>query len=354
GYKVGMLVASTGIISIMNQYGWKYSQFSMAVLLVPMLVVAFFMKESESETSFKNQKKEESATVALKKLMSHHGIGLLLIFIGSYKVGESMAGSKYNLMLYDKGLLISVPWIESFETELNQQQLRGQIEEPLNQKLLEKKFQKLPQNLEIRLLESKGKCWKILNSSPELIFEKVKIKDVYQLQIAQEGFSKGDIAVLMGTYGMIGSLLGSLLGGFTMRYCSRFLALFLFMLGQGFFILWIALIASWETIPLGLIRYVMTFEHFIGGMATTALFTFMMDFADSEWGGTQYTLFATIEVALKIAGWQFSAYLLEGYFGTPENPDYVSMYLTSFVVLLIPLGMLIRLRNTEIYKRFIS
>lgn len=272
GYKVGMLLASTWIIYLPKAYGWAYSQFVMAGCVLPMMFIALFFDEKKYMASLpeKEEDAEDSAWSSVKKLLRYPGMKMLLIFIGTYKVGESMAGSKYNLMLYDKGY--------------------------------EKEF----------------------------------------------------VVFLMGTYGMIGSLLGSLFGGLLMRYISRFRALISFSLAQGLFILGMAQLAQMDNIPVSWTKIVLFGENFVGGMVTTALFTFMMDFASAQWGGTQYTLFATVEVSFKIVAWQFSAYLMEYLFGSTTAPNYVWMYLTSFLFLLFPLGLLFYLRHRPIYRQFIK
>jgi PAT family beta-lactamase induction signal transducer AmpG len=288
GYKFGMLTASTLVLSLMAFYQWEIAQLFMGLLILPMVFLSLFLaedrliseaqekeKQSLSATPLEPEKTSPQAQKSsywepLRPLFQYQGITLLLIFISTYKVGESMVGSKYGVMLQDTGL------------------------------------------------------------------------------------SKLEVAHLLGFYGMIGSLLGSFAGGFALRYCSRFKALLWFSLGQGFFILALCFLVTLPKLPPLALRVVLTGENFLGGMVTTALFAFMMDFTSPRWGAAQYTLFANLEVFTKILSWVFSAYLAESLFGTPEKPDYWSMGIVSIFFLIFPLLLLPFLRKTPLYQKFIQ
>jgi MFS family permease len=115
------------------------------------------------------------------------------------------------------------------------------------------------------------------------------------------GLSKETIALMKGTVGSIASLAGAAVGGWYAFRAGRRRALLvcgllqsaslLFYLGAaqglgGVAMFWAGTIA----------------EHLLGGMATVALFTLMMDASDPDHAGTDYTLLAcAIVVAMGLA-----------------------------------------------------
>lgn len=115
------------------------------------------------------------------------------------------------------------------------------------------------------------------------------------------GLAKEQIALLKGTLGSITGLAGAAAGGWLAWRLGRRRALLLCGLAQavslapylasalghgGLPMLWLACIG----------------EHLLGGMATVALFTLMMDAADPEHAGTDYTLLAcAVVVAMGLA-----------------------------------------------------
>ena len=113
------------------------------------------------------------------------------------------------------------------------------------------------------------------------------------------GFSKGDIGLWQGTYGMIASIAGSTIGGLLAARVSFMRA--------------VILTASLQILPVtGALLLVMgtpgedavitvtIAQHFIGGALTTAMFSFMMSRVDRRIGGMHYTALATVEVAGKL------------------------------------------------------
>lgn len=111
------------------------------------------------------------------------------------------------------------------------------------------------------------------------------------------GLSLEEIGWLAGTLGIAAAIVGGLIGGYCVPRLGRVRALFYFGLLQalsfsGYW--WIALgheNLSW-------IVTVTLFEHFTGGMATAALFTLMMDACRPQVAGTDYTVQASIQVAV--------------------------------------------------------
>lgn len=111
------------------------------------------------------------------------------------------------------------------------------------------------------------------------------------------GLSLEQIGWLAGTLGMVAAIVGALFGGYCVPKLGRVRALFYFGLLQalsfsGYW--WIAL--GHES--LNWVMVVTLFEHFTGGMATAALFTLMMDACRPQVAGTDYTVQASIQVAV--------------------------------------------------------
>lgn len=120
--------------------------------------------------------------------------------------------------------------------------------------------------------------------------------------LVDAGWSKTDIGLWSGVVGSGGGLLGAVLGGVLSDRIGRRRALMLCGIAQT---LAVALYAT-HAQGLGdvlLLKAAVVLEHILGGMATVALFTLMMDASDPAHAGTDYTLQAsTIVIATGLAG----------------------------------------------------
>ncbi|MGQ0529594.1 MAG: MFS transporter [Panacagrimonas sp.] len=105
------------------------------------------------------------------------------------------------------------------------------------------------------------------------------------------GLSKTEIAVVKGTIGSSMGLAGAALGGWMAWYFGRRPALIICGLLQTLSLL-LYLACSFEPGSKTLLYVASTAEHLLGGMATVALFTLMMDASDPDHAGTDYTLLA--------------------------------------------------------------
>ena len=115
--------------------------------------------------------------------------------------------------------------------------------------------------------------------------------------LSDQGLGKETIALMKGTVGSGTSLLGALLGGWFVSTVGRRRALLFSGLAQAVaFLPYIA--AAMHMGGVGLLWFATILEGVIGTMATVALFTLMMDAADPEHAGTDYTLFACVVVAV--------------------------------------------------------
>lgn len=112
--------------------------------------------------------------------------------------------------------------------------------------------------------------------------------------LTDAGQSKGDIGWILGFAGFGAALAGAALGGVATRRLGRRRALLVFGSLQALAIASIALAVRSPSVPM--FYAVMAAEHFTSAMATTALFTAMMDFCRADEAGTDYTLQASIVV----------------------------------------------------------
>jgi MFS family permease len=133
--------------------------------------------------------------------------------------------------------------------------------------------------------------------------------------LKDQQLSTETIALMKGTVGSSTSLLGALLGGWFTYRVGRRLALLATGIGQA-----IAFIPYW-LVSLGiggipLLWGATIVEGIVSTMATVALFTLMMDAADPEHAGTDYTLLASVYVLVGSVG-QFTAALIADHSGYP-------------------------------------
>lgn len=109
------------------------------------------------------------------------------------------------------------------------------------------------------------------------------------------GLGKTDIALIKGTLGSVMALAGSAFGGWLAWRWRRRRTLLVCGLLQAFSLL-PYLLAATGFAPVPMLWAGAVIESFFSAMATVALFTLMMDAAEAEHGGTDYTLLACIIV----------------------------------------------------------
>ena len=127
------------------------------------------------------------------------------------------------------------------------------------------------------------------------------------------GLTKETIALMKGVVGSGTSLIGALIGGWYVFRVPRRQALLVTGLAQSVtFILYV--LAASGMGGTSLLWSATIAEGLIGTMATVALFTLMMDAADPEHAGTDYTLFASIFVLVNSVG-TFAAAAIADAFG---------------------------------------
>ena len=126
--------------------------------------------------------------------------------------------------------------------------------------------------------------------------------------MVDSGLTKAEIGWMLGTAGFTAGLVGALVGGLLVNPLGRRRALVWFGLAQA-----TGVAAYGAVIALGLtgpeLWGAVVYEHFVGGMATAALFTAMMDASRAEHGATDYTLQASIVVGASGAAAALSGFV---------------------------------------------
>ncbi len=150
------------------------------------------------------------------------------------------------------------------------------------------------------------------------------------------GFSRGQIGVWVGFYGMSASIVGSTVGGIL---ASRVGLLRAVGIAAALRVLPVIgeFVLTLVTPTADAVIAVTVAEHFFGGILTTAMFAFMMAQVDRRIGATHFTLFATVEVL----GKSFSAWLsgaLADATGYPLVYGVATALSVAFLALLVPLS----------------
>jgi len=132
-------------------------------------------------------------------------------------------------------------------------------------------------------------------------FGDAMVSNILNPFLKDSGLTKETIALMKGTVGSVTSLVGAMLGGWFMFHVSRRNALLITGLAQAAtFVLYI--VAALGVGGVQLLWAATILEGVIGTTATVALFTLMMDAADPEHAGTDYTLFASFFVLVNTVG----------------------------------------------------
>ena len=151
------------------------------------------------------------------------------------------------------------------------------------------------------------------------------------------GYITARIGLLVGTYGMIASLLGSVLGGVLSSKINFWKALGIAALFRTF-----PLIMEWY-LAYGnpsdtLIVVTMIAEHFFGGILTTTMFAYMMSQIDRNIGTTHYTLLSSFELIGKSIAGGASGFLASFY-------GYANLFALGVGLSLITLFLLFKINR---------
>jgi PAT family beta-lactamase induction signal transducer AmpG len=134
--------------------------------------------------------------------------------------------------------------------------------------------------------------------------------------LADSGLGLADVGWLVGTVGFVSGLAGALAGGALVNRLGRRPALITFALLQAMTVAGYAYVAT-DAPGWSLLCVVIGVEHFVGGMATAALFTCMMDWSRPGASATDYTVQASTVVIVTTLATALSGFSAEalGYAG---------------------------------------
>lgn len=142
-----------------------------------------------------------------------------------------------------------------------------------------------------------------------------------------------EIALIKGAIGSAVGLAGAAAGGWlAYRFGRRSAIVSCGLLQAASLLLYVA--SAWTEDARTLIYAASTAEHLLGGMATVALFTLMMDASDPDHAGTDYTLLACALVVAQGAA-QFAGAALA------DAAGYGPMFVTGFVLALGGVALLV-------------
>ena len=162
-----------------------------------------------------------------------------------------------------------------------------------------------------RWLRMPGSGWVVVVIASYKLGETVA-DTMFKPFVLDAGFSRSQIGLWVGSWGMLFSMLGSFAGGLLASQRSLVAAL--------------AITATARTVPVfgqwwlslaqpssSAVILVTCSEHLFGGALTTAMFAFMMSHVDKSIGGTHYTALAAIEVFGKSPAAWLSGYLAQAW-----------------------------------------
>jgi MFS transporter, PAT family, beta-lactamase induction signal transducer AmpG len=253
GYKLGMLTGgglllwASGWIGMAGAFGWMA-----AIVAVVMLITAWFGEPKTGAVSGGEEVSLADILATVRAALAAPGAGALLLAVGTYKLGESMADTMFKPFVLDAG------------------------------------------------------------------------------------YSKEQVGLWIGTWGMVFSIVGSVLGGWLATRMDFVRAVALTgalrvgpLLGQW----WLAtqLAPSADAIIA-----VTSAEHLVGGALTTSMFALMMSRVDPRVGATHFTVLAAVEVLGKAPASWLSGLVAQS-FGYARLFALAALLSAVFLLLLWPL-----------------
>ncbi len=257
GFKIGMLTGGGLLVWVSGHIGWRGLFLAMGALIaVSVLVTARFREPaSNAATTGSGPASLKEILAALRAAVTLRGALWLLLFVATYKFGESMADTMFRPFLVD------------------------------------------------------------------------------------EGFTRQQIGLWVGTWGMVFSIAGSTAGGLLASRLPLLSALSITAVLRV-----LPLAGEWWLAATGAtdqrVIAVTCAEQFFGGALTTALFAFMMSRIDRRIGATHYTLLAAIEVWGKLAAQSGSGLIA-------DRTSYVFVFALATGLSVLFLALLPTLRRTS-------
>jgi PAT family beta-lactamase induction signal transducer AmpG len=148
--------------------------------------------------------------------------------------------------------------------------------------------------------------YKIGDSFGTAMLKPLMIDSGYQLQ---------DVAIIMGTWGVVAGLIGAILGALLVKPLGRFKALVFFALLQAVSLFLYGIYAH-GLMPRDGFIVLCVIEHITGAMATIGIFTVMMDYCREHHAGLDYSFQSCLIIASGLVAGSISGFSVEafGYF----------------------------------------
>ncbi len=184
----------------------------------------------------------------------------------------------------------------------------------------------------ITYVKMPGELWVVLFIASYKLGE-IMIDVMFKPFLIDSGLQPSDVGLILGTWGMVASLLGSLIGGILALRLSLHRAL-----SVSLILRLVPLTCEWIISFTGfsntILIAVTIFEHLFGGMLTTVMFAFMMSRVNRQIGATHYTVLASVEVIGKTPGAWISGFIAK-WFGYPVLFG-IGVLISAAVIFILP------------------
>jgi MFS family permease len=129
------------------------------------------------------------------------------------------------------------------------------------------------------------------------------------------GYKLEDVAIIMGTWGVVAGLVGAIIGGLLVKPLGRYRALVVFACLQALSLFLYGMYAQ-GLIPKDGFVLLCVIEHITGAMATIGIFTVMMDYCREHHAGLDYSFQSCLIIASGLIAGSLSGFSVEafGYF----------------------------------------
>lgn len=104
GYKCGMLLSGGLLLSLIDRIGWRGWLLGTAGLLLLILPAAFLVREPPpSERVARTRRSLPEVLLAMQRALLGRGAATLVLFVATYKLGETMVDVMFKPFLIDRG-----------------------------------------------------------------------------------------------------------------------------------------------------------------------------------------------------------------------------------------------------------
>ena len=111
GYKIGMIVGGGLLLWLVARLGWRWSYTGLALLILPVLVTVWFMRDSPAAPGQAVRRADWQGWRGYVRLftdfLSRPRMGWWLLTVAAFKAGDSLASRMIGPMLSDRGLSLA-------------------------------------------------------------------------------------------------------------------------------------------------------------------------------------------------------------------------------------------------------